>query len=300
MRIFVLSVLFILAIPFPATAQQFHWVGMRNPCKVSGEDGLNEKQLDKKIGKFILLPNADAWVNAIFNVQSRFPKSRPWVTWSVGAVRDAQPVSDATQEACLTRMDELGVDVYLELAPEKNDNVSEMIDVGLAKLKHHPSVKGLGVDLEFFKHVDDATAKAWDEQIKAVNPSYRLFFKHWEETFMPPTYRGKGDIIFINTSSEASVDALNDEFANWAHRYAPSAVAFQIGYPADEDGMNGDKTKGWFALRDPIGDWGEQMLTKLGNTDQQIGLLWVCAKSGKTYNSQWDLTKGAQLPSGKR
>jgi hypothetical protein len=297
MRIPVLSVLFILAILFPATAQQFHWAGMRNPCKVSAEDGLNDRQLDRKIGKFIRLSNADAWANAIFNVQNRFPKSRPWVTWGVGAVRDAETVPDETHEAYLTRMNELGVDVFLELAPGKNANVPQLIDTWLTKLKHHPSVKGMGVDLEFYKRVDDATAKAWDEQIKAVNPAYRLFFKHWEEAFMPPTYRGKGDIIFINTSSEASIDALNDEFAIWARRFAPSAVAFQIGYPADEDGMDGDKTKGWFALDDPIGDWGQRLLAKIGKTEQQIGLLWVCAKSAKTYNPGWDLTKGAKLPS---
>ncbi len=171
----------------------------------------------------------------------------------------------------------------------------QLIDTWLAKLKHHPSVKGLGIDLEFYKRVDDATARPWDEQIKAVNPSYRLFFKHWEQGFMPPTYRGNGDVIFINTSSEASVDALNTEFAAWARHFAPNAVAFQIGYPADEDGMDGDKNKGWWRLDDPIKDWGDALLAKLENPQQQIGLLWVCAKSGKSYNAAWDLTRGGRL-----
>jgi hypothetical protein len=113
---------------------------------------------------------------------------------------------------------------------------------------------------------------------------------------MPPTYRGAGDMIFINTSSEATPESLNAEFAEWARRFAPSAVAFQIGYPADEDGMDGDKTKGWRKFDDPIHDWGQALLKEIGDTDQQIGLLWVCAKSGKTYNADWDLTKGAKLP----
>ena len=124
---------------------------MRNPCKQSAEDGLNEKQLGRKIGTFILLPNKEAWAHAIFNVHSRFPNSRSWATWGVGDVRDAQSLTDAQHEEYLDYMDELGVDIFLELAPNRDDDVPALIDAWLAKLKHHPSVKGLGIDLEFYK-----------------------------------------------------------------------------------------------------------------------------------------------------
>jgi hypothetical protein len=280
----------------PAVAAEFRWTGMRNPCKQSAEDGLDARQLGKKIGKFIPLANEGAWAHAIFNVNNRFPDSTPWVTWAVGEVRDAQTLSDATHEAYLTHMDKLGVDVFLELSPNRDDDVPAALAAWLDKLKHHPSVKGVGVDLEYYKRIDDATAQAWDEQIKQVNPKYRLFFKHWEQSFMPPKYRGAGDLIFVNTSSEAAPEALNSEFAEWAKHFAPSAVAFQIGYPSDEDGIDGDKNMGWWKLDDPIKDWGDALLAKIGDTDQEIGLLWVCAKSGKTYNADWDLTKGATLP----
>jgi hypothetical protein len=279
-----------------ARAAEYRWTGMRNPCKQSAEDGLDTKQLGKKIGTFLKLTGGALWSQTIFNVNNKFPGSNPWVTWAVGDVRDAQSLSDEEHERCLDEMDSLGVEVFLEVSPNRNDDVSAKITEWLNKLSHHHCVKGLGVDLEFYKRVDDETAKTWDEQIKAVNSSYRLFFKHWEEGFMPPTYRGAGDLIFINTSSEATVDELNDGFAAWAKHFAPSAVAFQIGYPADEDGMDGDKTKGWFALKDPIKEWGDELLAKIGDTKQEIGLLWVCAKSGKTYNSVWDLTEGATLP----
>ena len=257
--------LLLVLVVTPAVAQQITWAGMRNPCKQSAEDGLNEKQLGRKIGTFILLPSKEAWAHAIFNVHNRFPNSRPWATWGVGDVRDAQPLTDAQHEEYLDYMDELGVDILLELAPNRDADVPALMDTWLAKLKHHPCVKGLGIDLEFYKRVDDDTARAWDERLKAVNSSYRLFFKHWEQGFMPPTYRGNGDVIFINTSSEASVDALNAEFAAWARHFSPNAVAFQIGYPADEDGMDGDKNKGWWQLDDPIKDWGNSLLAKLDN-----------------------------------
>lgn len=132
--------------------------------------------------------------------------------------------------------------------------------------------------------------------MKSHNPAYRMFFKHWEANRMPPTYRGKGDIIFINMSSEATVEALNQEFAEWANQFAPNPVAFQIGYPSDEDGMDGDKDKGWFKLKDPIKDWGDALIAGIKDEKQEVGLLWVTVKSGKTYNAKWDLTKGAKVP----
>jgi hypothetical protein len=176
--------------------------------------------------------------------------------------------------------------------------VVELINEWLGKLKHHKSVRGFGIDLEYFSRVDDATAKAWDEAIKAHNPEYRMLLKHWEQAYMPPAYRGKGDIIFINTSSEATVEALNEEYARWAAHFAPSACAFQIGYPADEDGMDGKNDKGWWTLSNPIKDWGTSLMAKLTEPRQEIGLLWVCVRSGKTYNTGWDLTRGATLPGG--
>jgi hypothetical protein len=278
------------------SAAEIAWTGMRNPCKQSGEDGLNEKQLSKKIGKFILLEDAGEWAQAIFNVNNRFPGSKPWATWGVGEIRDAQSLSDAGNEAYLNEMDRLGVEIFLEIAPAKKADVARQLEMWIGKLKHHKCVKGASVDLEYFTPATDELAQAWDETLKNANPNYRLMLKHWEERFMPPTYRGKDDLIFANTSSEASVEALNAEFAKWAQKFHPSAVAFQIGYPSDEDGMDGKATTGWWKLNDPIKDWGTSLLAGIKTGDQQIGLLWVCVKSGKTYNAKWDLTKGATIP----
>src|SRR5687767_6967318 len=101
----------------PASAEQFTWTGMRNPCKRSAEDGLNEKQLGKKIGSFVTLASKGEWAQAIFNVNNRFPGSRPWVTWGVGELKGATPLTDAQHEEYLDHMDALGVDVFLELWP---------------------------------------------------------------------------------------------------------------------------------------------------------------------------------------
>ncbi len=272
-------------------AAELKWAGMRNPCKRSAEDGLNEKQLDKKIGTFITLDKKEEWTTAILTVSSKFPTAKPWASWAVGDLKDATVLPENVHEEYLSEMDARGVEIYLELWPSGKD-VNGLIDTWLAKLEHHKCVAGVSVDLEYYKpKVDDATAKAWDERIKAHKPKYRLMLKHWDESHMPPTYRGKGDVIFVNSSSEATMEALNTEFAAWAEKFAPSAVAFQIGYPADEDGMDGTRISGWSTLKDPIKGWGVALLAKIKSPTQEIGLIWVCAKSGKTYNANWDLTR---------
>lgn len=92
---------------------------------------------------------------------------------------------------------------------------------------------------------------------------------------------------------------MNADYTKWAEHFAPSACAFQIGYPADEDGMDGKNTTGWWKLKDPIKDWGNSLLAGIKHPKQEIGILWVCVKSGKTYNAKWDLTQGATLPAKK-
>jgi hypothetical protein len=274
-----------------ATAAELKWVGVRSPCKQSAEDGLNEKQLGKKIGRFITLPDKQAWGNVIANVHNRFPNSKPWATWAVGNLKGATPLIDEVHEEYLSYMDEQGVEIYLEVWPSGAD-VLQLIDTTLAKFAKHKCVAGFGVDLEYVKKaVDDATAKAWDERIKSVKPNYRLFLKHWEISHFPPAYRGaKNDMIFINTSSEAPMADLDKEFATFAEHFAPCACAFQIGYPADEDAMDGSNKSGWWTLKDSIKEWGDDLLSRIKSPTQEIGILWVCVKSGKTYNARWDLT----------
>lgn len=140
---FALAVVFMTTL---AAARSYTWTGMRAPCKVSAEDGLNEKQLGKKIGKFVPLASKDEWANAIFNVNNRFPGSKPWVTWAVGELKDAKPeLTEQQHDEYLTAMDELGVEVYLELWPTGATaaDVPNLIDAWLGKFKHHRSVKGL-------------------------------------------------------------------------------------------------------------------------------------------------------------
>lgn len=288
----------------PAAA--FKWAGAWQPTRKSAGDGVTK--LDTKIGTFISLPDKESMAQVIFNVQQQLPGTKPWVLWAVGDLSKATPayagMPEATHEAWLSYMDRLGVTVFLEVFPFKANkkkgitasDVPAMINTWLTRFKRHPCVVGLGIELEYFGKATDSAAAVWDAAVKAHKPYYRLFLRHYDPDHMPPTYRGKGDLIFINDASEGTIEELNKGFAGWANRFAPTACAFQLGYPADEDGMNGSAELGWWKLTNPIKDWGESILPLIRDPKQELGLVWVTARSGKTYNSRWDLTKGAKLP----
>jgi hypothetical protein len=269
----------------------FTWTGARCPAKTSQGDGISG--YPSKIGTFSLLTSKEDWGQFVFNVNNRFPSSKPWATWAVGTIpENITPLTDAKHNEYLSYMDQLGVSIFLELIPT-NQNVVTLINDALTKFGGHSCVEGIGIDLEYYSGTIDA--KAWDDKAKTFKSSYRFYFKHWE-TAKIPTYRGKGDFIYICTSSEGPVADLTTAFGQWATAFAPSAVAFQIGYPADEDAENGTRG-GWAALTNPILTWGNQILAKVTNATQEVGILWVTVKSGKSYNTAWDLTKGATLPS---
>lgn len=284
----------------------FKWTGAWQPTRKSAADGIT--QLDTKIGQFITLPDKEALAHVIFNVQNKFPASTPWAVWAVGDLSKATPayvgIPDETHEAWLSYMDRLGVKIFLEIFPFKADgkkgiiatNIPASINTWLNKFKHHSCVAGLGIELEYFGKATDSAAATWDAQVKAHKLSYRLFLRHYNPDYMPPVYRGKGDLIFINDASEGTMEELNKGFAAWANRFAPTACAFQLGYPADEDGMNGSAELGWWKLKDPIKDWGQAILPLIKDPKQELGYIWVTAQSGKTYHSHWDLTRGARLP----
>jgi hypothetical protein len=282
----------------------YQWTGAWMPMRVSAGDGITA--LDSKIGRFIHFPKKQAYLNAIQNINKKFPGSAPWATWTVGDLSRAIPVgttlTDAQHEAYLSLMDQNGVQVFLEIFPFRADikknlpivDAAAEINKWLSKLKHHKSVAGVGIELEYFGKATDSLAAEWNKLIKRHNPKYRMFLRHYSKDFMPPTYRGDGDLIFICDASESTIQELNGAFANWANYFAPTACAFQIGYPADEDDMNGDKQGGWWRLNDPVRTWGDGILPLIKDQKQEIGLIWVTAKSGKSYNKDWDLTSSSR------
>ena len=230
-------------------------------------------------------PGPQYWLRVGQEMAARFPGSKPETIWIVSRLKDDGtvlnfPVEDANplitgsetdeNEAVLDLFDRHGFRVWLQAEPG-HAPVEELIHIILGRYKHHPSVVGFGLDVEWFESteqpegraVTDAEAMAWLEAVRQHDPDYCLFLKHWEAGMMPPTVRD--GLFFIDDSQILpSLEAMVDEFAEWGRVFAPAPVGFQYGYPSDRPW--------WSELDDPPGDIGRAILDRVPNTE---GLYWV-------------------------
>ena len=231
-------------------------------------------------------PGPDYWASVGERMSAKFPGSHPETIWIVGnfmgdgatylsfhAETDDPHIQSGyvdMNEETLDLFDKKGFKVWLQVEPADADLLT-LIDLVLKQYKHHPSVIGFGVDVEWYKSdgsaegtpVSDAEAEAWVKAIRKINPNYRLFLKHWDERWLPPTYRD--GIVFINDSQQFdNFEHLKTEFSAWGHHFAPAPVGFQYGYPADKPW--------WKELSDPPAEIGNAILESTPNT---IALFWV-------------------------
>jgi hypothetical protein len=195
-------------------------------------------------------PGPQYWLRVGQEMAARFPGSKPETIWIVSRLKDdgtvlnfpvenAHPLITGSEtdenEAVLDLFDRHGFRVWLQAEPG-HAPVEELIHLILGRYKHHPSVVGFGLDVEWFESteqpegraVTDAEASAWLEAVRQHDPDYRLFLKHWEAGMMPPTVRE--GLFFI------------------------------------------DDRPWWSELDDPPGDIGRAILDRVANTE---GLYWV-------------------------
>lgn len=230
-------------------------------------------------------PGALYWRHVGESMASRFPSAAPSAVWIAGKLKgqgcelgfpgtSADPLvqfaaEDGSEEA-LDLFDRAGFEVWLQAEPG-NAPVVELIDRMLERYGHHPSVVGVGIDVEWYRSVDepegqavtDAEARAWLAAARTHDPRYRLFLKHWLIEKMPPTARD--GLFFIDDSQILpSLDAMAEEFAAWGRAFAPAPVGFQIGYPTDRPW--------WRGYADPPAAIGRRLLADVPNT---AGLYWV-------------------------
>lgn len=230
-------------------------------------------------------PGPAYWADVGQQMAAKFPGAKPQAIWIIGNYAGAGPIftfpgthqdfnihfspKDQNEEA-LALFDQVGLQVWLQVEPG-DVSMEELIPIMLDRYGHHPSVLGVGVDVEWFhsdgtpegRAVTDEEAAAWVTAVRSHNPQYRLFLKHWEQEMMPPTYRD--GMLFVDDSQQfESLDELVKEFAEWGKTFAPAPVAFQYGYPDDQ--------KWWGELPDPPGDIGRQILAHVPNTE---ALFWV-------------------------
>jgi hypothetical protein len=235
-------------------------------------------------------PEPAAWVKAMRRMADDFPGATPCGIWIVSTMSKTSrftrlefPAEGRTvpfvefeetdrHERYLDAFDGAGIQVFLQVEPA-NAEVPALIDLVLERYGRHPCVVGFGVDVEWNKTadhpetgmpVDDVTARAWEERVKAHNPAYRLFLKHWDEKWMPPSYRG--EIIFVDDSQIfPDEESMIREFSErWAPTFSPNTVVFQVGYNSDRPW--------WSKLPDPPKTLGEAIRQRIR---QEMGIIWV-------------------------
>ncbi len=229
-------------------------------------------------------PSPEKWEIAFKEMQSYFPESTPAGIWIIGNIEGTicslqfPKPKDANgnfanikfsprdkHEKYLEYFDNAGIKVFLQVESGAAD-METLIELILSQYGHHKSVIGFGVDLEwyspngkkgmngdtFFEALNDETATKWDNKIKAFNPDYRMFLKHWiwDKTIMPQNT--SSNIIFISDSQMfldyapdgpnkkiEALDAMVSEFAfDWAENFRQNgnirSVGYQIGYESDK------------------------------------------------------------------
>jgi len=230
-------------------------------------------------------PGPEYWPEVGKQMAAKFTGAKPATIWIVGIVDGDGTYLNLPcetespnircgyvdmNEDLLTAFDEQGFDVWLQVEAG-NADMDELIDIVLKQYKHHPSVVGFGVDVEWYQSTDepegtpisDEVAKRWVKAVQKHNPNYRLFLKHWDSAWMPPTVRD--GILFVNDSQQfESFDQMISDFTEWGKTFAPSPVGFQYGYHADKIW--------WKELQDPPKDIGQALLDEIPNTK---ALFWV-------------------------
>jgi hypothetical protein len=232
-------------------------------------------------------PDPKGWQTAMETMSGYYAGSRPCAVWIVGEIwgRDCHlyfpsngrsypnvSFGDAdVHERFFKYFDQTGIKVFLQVESADADP-GTLIDLVLGRYKQHSCVAGFGVDVEWYREPDhpgwgekvgDDSARAWEARVKSHNPNYRLFLKHWDREWMPPTYRG--DIVFVDDSQGfSSLNEMIGEFKTWGAFFKPNRVFFQVGYEADQ--------RWWQKLANPAKDVGTAIAAKI---DQQCGIFWV-------------------------
>ena len=184
---------------------------------------------------------------------------------------------DDFYESYLTAFDKAGFSVWLQVEPGDADLVALATEV-MSHYSHHKCVKGFGIDVEWYKYrydkakdretsskLTDDIARKVVQAVRKINSNYTVFVKHWDERWLPSSYRD--GLVFVSDSQiYESIDAMRDDFADWAAHYAPNPVMFQIGYKADE----------WFwsKLNNPAKELGAYIAEGV-TTGNNLGIIWV-------------------------
>ena len=196
-----------------------------------------------------------------------------------------------THEQALNDYDMAGISVVLQVEPG-NADLKHCLEAVNLKFGKHPCVIGLGVDAEWFftkespKHdgrpITDAEAKELVETVRALNPHYTLFLKHFSTKHLPPTFRHP-NLHFISDSQDfESADEMLSDFKKWGKRFEGATTGYQFGYPKDR--------AWWGALANPPLELADRIRTTVPSCAY---LIWVDFTANQVRFERNDSKAGA-------
>ena len=185
---------------------------------------------------------------------------------------------DDFYEAYLDAFDKAGQEVWLQVEPGNADLV-ELAKEVMSRYSHHSSVKGFGIDVEWYQpagtdgygtELDNETALDVLAAVQEIDPSFTVFVKHWDNRWLPDDMEG---FIYVNDSqgfhagrNTTALEEMADDFAAWAFLFDPCPVMFQIGYKADRDI--------WGSMDSPAQELGQAILDACFSENDK-GIIWV-------------------------
>ncbi|OUM62095.1 hypothetical protein PIROE2DRAFT_11745 [Piromyces sp. E2] len=173
-------------------------------------------------------------------------------------------------EDILSKCDENDINVWLVVEPGSNDLV-DLANIVLDQYGNHESVKGFGVDLEWWNReksnngqaLTDEDAESVVKAIRERNENYTFLAKHWKISFMPKEYTN--GMIYVDTAqSFRNRNQMTNELSTWADTFPENPVMFEVGYQSDKELWNNKPVEFANVIADAASDFNDN-----------VGIIWT-------------------------
>ncbi|MBN2202572.1 MAG: hypothetical protein JW700_00065 [Candidatus Aenigmarchaeota archaeon] len=225
------------------------------------------------------------WVDVAKDISSKFPGTVPGGIWLVGETDGSGPGTllymkstgsypniafekgDVSEEY-LNAFDKANVKVILQVEPMSAD-INTLIDIVMSQYKHHSSVIGFGVDIEWYGTCNDGCKPSaedvisWNDKLHSINQNYTLMIKHFEESKLP-TGIPSNILIVCDDEENGKLNTLVSEHALMESKFKNNPFGAQYGYPSDKNI--------WQDMQDPIKQLGNAIEDRIG---RPISHFWV-------------------------